>query len=107
LTLLLNTKEGRPMLPKQKTQSKYHLQHDTGKQKTQSRYHLQRDTGKQKTQSKYHLQHDTGNSSAGEDDVPCCPATTKKGGGGFMNMLCKALGCCGLLSACYDPRTPH
>nr|KJB73050.1 hypothetical protein B456_011G212000 [Gossypium raimondii] len=77
LTLLLNTKEGRPMLPKKKNQSKSHHQHDTG------------------------------NLSAGEDDVTCCPATTKKGGGGFMNMLCKALGCCGLLSACYDPRTPH
>ncbi|KAG8480772.1 hypothetical protein CXB51_025461 [Gossypium anomalum] len=28
-----------------------------------------------------------GLSREGEDDVTCCPATTKKGGGGFMNML--------------------
>ncbi|KAK8508680.1 hypothetical protein V6N13_116191 [Hibiscus sabdariffa] len=37
----------------------------------------------------------------------CCPTTRKKGPGGFMNILCNVLGCCGLLSACYDPPTPH
>ncbi|XWS65544.1 hypothetical protein CRYUN_Cryun05aG0122500 [Craigia yunnanensis] len=42
---------------------------------------------------------------AGGRKTKCCPTTTEKGDGGFMNMLCKALGCCGLLSACYDPRT--
>ncbi|WRX12949.1 hypothetical protein QQP08_005436 [Theobroma cacao] len=35
----------------------------------------------------------------------CCSSTTREGEGGFMNMFCKALGCCGLFSACHEPQT--
>ncbi|OMO75673.1 hypothetical protein CCACVL1_16096 [Corchorus capsularis] len=45
--------------------------------------------------------------SPGGRNMNCCPTTTRKGEGGFMNMLCRALGCCGLLSACYEPRTSN
>ncbi|KAK6233463.1 hypothetical protein QUC31_005869 [Theobroma cacao] len=46
-----------------------------------------------------------GYNSSGERKTKCCPRTTKKGEGGFMNMFWRALGCCGVLSACYEPKT--
>ncbi|KAL4289674.1 hypothetical protein GQ457_14G018430 [Hibiscus cannabinus] len=42
----------------------------------------------------------------GERSVKCCSTIRKKGEECFMNMLCNVLCCCGLFSACYEPRTP-